>query len=430
MSSGNVAINREIAKEVRNGIVYQVLPEIEYVGQMYPLFSTVSPIKCQICANPLFGNQHYERIIITSYGNIIVPTTYWICRNPSCAKHHTDTIVGVTGSANYSDEYNEKMQSVRYNGRCTLWKSHTVGEIFTEGLTDISGRAPCPTTLWKYEQIRGKVSAQELQEQEINFNGTLYIDGYWVKTGWRKYIEAQLGRKFTDHEWKIFRHKVIYVVATEDKVILDFQITNRMPSFIELVPLMNRIKNRLPEEDILKIVSDEDDAIIGSVEKIFPNVSHSFCVFHQLKNVTKKYLDEFKYIDKIPLDELKLYGLAKDLIVAETVIESTIYYQKILEIASSIELSKASEKVISYIKKVYSQNEKLLKKGFTPETNNVMEQLFSLISDIFTQARSFKINKGLYNFCCNLFTFFNRSCFKTGEWKGFSPIDRAKIKFE
>jgi hypothetical protein len=85
--------------------------------------------------------------------------------------------------------------------------------------------------------------------------------------------------------------------------------------------------------------------------------------------------------------------------------------------------------VISYIKKVYSQNGKLLKKGFTPETNNVMEQLFSLISDIFTQARSFKINDGLYNFSSNIFAFFNRSCFKTGEWEGFSPIDRAKIKY-
>ena len=108
-------------------------------------------------------------------------------------------------------------------------------------LTGISGRAPCPTTLWKYEQMRGKISAQELQEQEINFNGTLYIDGYWVKTGWRKFIEAKLGRKFTNREWKRYRYKVIYVVATQDKVILDFQITNRMPSFIELVPLMNRI---------------------------------------------------------------------------------------------------------------------------------------------------------------------------------------------
>lgn len=429
MPSGNVTINREIAKEVQDGIVYQVLPEIEHERQMHSLFTTISPIKCQICGCNLFANQHYERIIITSYGNIIVPTTYWICNNPDCAKHHTDTILGVTGSANYSDEYNEKMQCVRYNGRCTLWKSHTVGEIFTEGLTDILGRAPCPTTLWKYEQIRGKISAQELQKQEINFNGTLYIDGHWVKTGWRKYIEAQLGRKLTDREWKIFRYKVIYVVATEDKVILDFQITNRMPSFIELVPLMNRIKNRLPERDILKIVSDEDDAIIGSVEMIFPNIAHSFCVFHQLENVTKKYLDEFKDINEIPSDELKLYGLAKNLILAGTVIESAICYQNILEIVSSMELSKASEKVISYIKKVYSKNEKLLKKGFTPETNNVMEQLFALISDIITQARSFKNNDGLSNFCYNLFVFFNKSCFNTGEWKDFSPLYRAKIKF-
>jgi hypothetical protein len=42
-----------------------------------------------------------------------------------------------------------------------------------------------------------------------------------------------------------------------------------------------------------------------------------------------------------------------------------------------MELSKASNKVISYIKKVHSKNEKLLKKGFTPETNNAMEQFFS-----------------------------------------------------
>ena len=69
----------------------------------------------------------------------------------------------------------------------------------------------------------------------------------------------------------------------------------------------------------MKIVSDEDDAIIGSVERIFPNVSHSFCVFHQLKNVTQKYLDEFKDINEIPSDESKLYKLAQNLILAETV---------------------------------------------------------------------------------------------------------------
>ena len=88
--------------------------------------------------------------------------------------------------------------AVRYNGRCSLWNTRIIGEIFTEGLTDISGRAPCPTTLWAYEQKKGKISAQELVDQEINFDGTLHIDGYWVKSGWRKYIEGQLGRTLTN----------------------------------------------------------------------------------------------------------------------------------------------------------------------------------------------------------------------------------------
>ena len=53
MPRGNVAINRERAKEVKDGIVYQVLPEIEHEGQMCPSFTTVSPTKCQICGNNL-----------------------------------------------------------------------------------------------------------------------------------------------------------------------------------------------------------------------------------------------------------------------------------------------------------------------------------------------------------------------------------------
>ena len=32
-------------------------------------------------------------------------------------------------------------------------------------------------------------------------------------------------------------------------------------------------------------------------------------------------------------------------------------------------------------------------KGFTPETNNVMEQLFSLVDDVINQARSFQPEK-------------------------------------
>jgi len=175
------------------------------------------------------------------------------------------------------------MKCVRYDGRCTLWNSRITGEIFTEGLTDTSGRAPCPTTLWKYEQKQGKISAQELTSQDIDFNGVLHIDGHWVKTGWRNYIEAQLGKELTNREWKRLRYKVIYVVATEDKVVLDFQITNIMPSYLELVPLLNRIKSRIPNGDISKIVSDEDSAIIGAVTHVLPNVSHSFCAFHQVQ---------------------------------------------------------------------------------------------------------------------------------------------------
>ena len=100
-----------------------------------------------------------------------------------------------------------------------------------------------------------------------------------------------------------------------------------------------------PDGDISKIVSDEDSAIIGAVAHVSPNVSHSFCVFHQLQNVTRKYLDEFGSIENIPLHEIELYDLANDLILAESVIESTLCYNEIMKRASEMDLSKASKKV-------------------------------------------------------------------------------------
>jgi hypothetical protein len=427
MPKGNIPIDKSLAKEVENGKVIQILPDIPINRVRYPLFTSVAPIQCSVCGSSLKLNEKYDRFIISSYGIIMCPVTYWICSK--CGKHHVDTIVGVTGSANYSDEYMEKQNAVRYNGRCSHWNTRTVGEIFTEGLTGISGRAPCPTTLWAYEQKQGKISAHELLDQEINFNGTLYIDGYWVKSGWRNYIEAQLGRTLTDREWKKLRYKVIYVVATEDKVVLDFAITDIMPSYLELIPLLNRIKNRIPEEEILKIVSDEEYAIIKAVSTVFPDVVHSFCVLHQLKNLTKKYLDEFGSIEKIPSKDMELYELTQELILAETSIHSSIYYQGIMKLASSTELSRASQKVIAYAKEIYRKNLLLLEKGFTPETNNVMEQLFSLIDNFVDQARSFKAKFSTINFFCNLFASMNRRCFNTGDWSGFSPISRAKMKY-
>jgi len=427
MPKGNIPINKSLAKEVENGRIIQVLPDIPINRVRLPLFTTIPPTRCSVCGSPLKSNKNYDRFIISSYGIILCPVVYRICSK--CGKHHTDTIVGVTGSANYSDEYKEKQSAVRYNGRCSLWNTRTVGEIFTEGLTDISGRAPCPTTLWSYEQKKGKISAQELLDQEINFNGTLHIDGYWVKSGWRKYIEGQLGRTLTNREWKKLRYKSIYVVATEDKVVLDFIITNTMPSYLELIPLLDRIKDRIPEKEILKIVSDEETVIINAVSTVFPDAIHSFCVLHQLKNLTKKYLDEFGSIENIPSNDLELYKLAQKLILAETSIHSSISYQGIVKLASSTELSRASRKVVTYAKKVYRQNRLLLEKGFTPETNNAMEQLFSVIDNFVDQARSFKATFSTVNFFYNLFASMNRQCFNTGDWKGFSPLNRAKMKY-
>ncbi|CAG0994624.1 hypothetical protein METP3_02869 [Methanosarcinales archaeon] len=249
---GNIAINKSIAKGIENGKIVQNLPEAQFGGRMVPLFTPISPVQCSLCGSPLKINEHYDRFIISSYGIIECPVIYWICSNPKCETHHSDTLIGVTGSANYSDE---------------------------------------------------------------------------------------------------------------------------------------------------------------------------------LKNVSLKYLDEFGSVENIPSNEVELYEATTDLILAETAIDSTIYYQKILKMVAGMKLSKASKKVVAYMKEIYVKNIKNLEKGFTPETNNVMEQLFSLINDFMNQARSFKINESLSNFCYNLFTSLNNKIFNTGLWKGFSPVQRAKIKY-
>jgi hypothetical protein len=148
------------------------------------------------------------------------------------------------------------------------------------------------------------------------------------KLGWRKFIEAQIGREFTDIEWKMMRYKVIYVVATKDK-------------------------DRIPETQLIKIVSDEDGAIIGAVRVVFPKVSHAFCVFHQMENVTKKYADEFKHKDDIPVQDLEIYETANELIKAENAIVSTILYRRIINLAKNTGLLEASRKVIKYINKIF-----------------------------------------------------------------------------
>jgi hypothetical protein len=111
------------------------------------------------------------------------------------------------------------------------------------------------------------------------------------------------------------RYKIIYVIATKDKVVLDFEIVDNMPGHIKLIPLLKRIKDRIPEAQFEKIVSDDDDAIIGAVKVVFPKVSHAFCVFHQMKNIVKKYLDDFKNKEDIPVADFEIYETANELII-------------------------------------------------------------------------------------------------------------------
>ena len=58
-----------------------------------------------------------------------------------------------------------------------------------------------------------------------------------------------------------YRHK--------KKVILDFEVTDRLPTTAALIPLFIQIKNRFPEHKIQKIVYDEDKAIIGAAKSGF-----------------------------------------------------------------------------------------------------------------------------------------------------------------
>ena len=192
--------------------------------------------------------------------------------------------------------------------------------------------------------------------QKIGFDGTFYIDGKWVKKCGKKKLEALFGRELSQKEWNKMRYKSIYVVATKDKVILDFEVTKYIPRSEDLDPLMTRIKNRFPESTIQKIVSDEDTAIAKAIKAVFPKVIHGFCIFHQLKNVTKRYCDEFKSVKNIPDDEKIVYDEICQLIRSDTVIDSVIHYRNIVNLQNHMELSEASINAISYAKGVFLKN--------------------------------------------------------------------------
>ena len=86
--------------------------------------------------------------------------------------------------------------NVRYDGRCSLHNSRRIGETYTEGVINVCGRAPCATSLWLYEQKRAELSKQELLDQKVAFRETLYVDGDWIKKGWKKSLKIYWEERF------------------------------------------------------------------------------------------------------------------------------------------------------------------------------------------------------------------------------------------
>jgi len=419
---GNRPINKSEAKRIEDGRIVEDLPLVPYRGKRVSLFQVVSPVVCPICGSALTVNDHYDRYILSSYGVLRIPVTYWEC--PSCKSFYCpDEIVGVTGSNNYSDEIKKKEHYTRYEGKTSLFNTERIGEIWIPGKEP---RAPCATTLWRYDQVKGRIALERLQTEEVGFDGTIHIDGYYVKCGWRKYLEDRIGRDLTRREWRHMRNKVIWVVATEDKIVLDFEITCREPNYIQLIPLLSRVKDRLGEENIEKVVSDEDFAIIDSVKAVLPRAVHSFCVFHQLEKLSRMYLDEFRTIERVPESDREFYELCKELILAKDAINSSAIYRDLRDMMSSKKLSRASRKAMDCVSEVYRKNRKLLERGFVPETNDVMEQLFSFINDFAFVCRSFKTELGLKSWASNLFLLANHRPFNTGMRRGLSPLQGSK----
>ncbi len=212
MGKGNVKINKKEARRVEDGKIVKDLPLMNYKDNLLPLFSTISPSHCKECGSKLHINKSRKRYVLSSYETLEIPVNYWQCSNDDCDSYYTDDIVGVTGSKNYSDEYLDKLFYTRYESKTSLFNTRTAGEILTGNLGEKT-RTACPSTLWKYEQEKGIVSLEKLRNTDVQFDGTIYCDGYRIKNGWRKFLEKSRGRKFDESEWKRVRYKSIYVVV-------------------------------------------------------------------------------------------------------------------------------------------------------------------------------------------------------------------------
>jgi len=417
---GNKSIRRYPANTLSDGKIIKALPMVPFGDTYVSLFSVMSPTICKYCGASLKINKHDSRYVISSYDLLEIPVRYQYCS--VCSEPHSDHIVGVRDGANYSDEYLEKAKYTRYLGKCSLHNTTRVGEIFTRE-TFHKGRAPCATTIWKYEQKQGELSLTELRETEVSLNGKIYIDGIWIKTGYKKQLEQLLGRKISKRQWKRLRYKVVYVVATEEKVILDFQITERMPVYFELTPLFSRLKKRFGEENIRTVVSDEDWAIIDATKAVLPKANQAFCVFHQLEKINEMFFAVYQSVEEMSNFVKEVYHLSKQVLLAKNVIESTICLREMeTKIDERRKIPAVIKNAYQYVLKKYHKNRKLFEAGLVPETNNTMEQIFSTFKDFVIQCRSFKIVSGVRNWIANLLLIKNKAPFMSGKNRGKSPL--------
>mgnify|MGYP000709899175 CR=1 FL=1 len=357
MGKGNIPIDKDKAKTIEDGKIVNELPSMMYNGELVHLFSVDVPEKCPECGGKLYDNKKYDRYILTSEGVIEVPVVYKRCKE--CSNMESSKIIGVDGSRNYADEILLKSKKVRHRAKNSLNDSRKAAEIFG-GDIDKTIRAPSPRTFWEYEQKEGKDSLKKLRETEVSFDGTLHIDGFWTICGWRKFVEKARRQEFSDKEWKKFkRQKVIYVVATDDKVILDFVITDPKPPSACLYPMLKRIKKRLGEENLEKVVSDEDNAIIPAVKKILPSAAHGFCIFHQLKNWIEKFLEKFGSLDDLPVWANKVFEKGIGLIEAENAVKSSELLneaKELLDSSSSKGLIEFKNTLKDFLERKYEKN--------------------------------------------------------------------------
>ena len=106
------------------------------------------------------------------------------------------------------------------------------------------------------------------------------------------------------------------------------------------------------------------------------------------------------------------------IILSESVIEASAYFSKVEEMIRGIDLSPVVMRTYRYVKRKYFSNRKLFEKNIMPETNNIMEQIFSTIKDFILQCRSFKLISGLRNFIAILFHTKNSEAFVSGKHRG------------